>query len=60
MDILALVTDFKGLPVVTPALADVAGDIDVGRKCIATLMTPSPLQASQRPPLTLKLKRPGP
>ncbi|CFW33075.1 Uncharacterised protein [Bordetella pertussis] len=30
-----------------------------GRKCISTLTTPSPWQASQRPPLTLKLKRPG-
>ena len=30
-----------------------------GRKCISTLITPSPWQASQRPPLTLKLKRPG-
>src|SRR5882672_8376941 len=31
-----------------------------GRKCISILMIPSPWQASQRPPLTLKLKRPGP
>ena len=30
-----------------------------GRKCISTLVTPSPWQASQRPPLTLNEKRPG-
>ena len=30
-----------------------------GRNCISILMIPSPLQVSQRPPLTLKLKRPG-
>ena len=28
------------------------------KKCISILMRPSPLQASQRPPFTLKLKRP--
>jgi hypothetical protein len=31
-----------------------------GRKCISTLMRPSPWHASQRPPLTLNEKRPGP
>ena len=31
-----------------------------GRKCISILNRPSPLHASQRPPLTLKLNRPGP
>ena len=30
-----------------------------GKKCISTLITPSPLQASQRPPFTLKLNLPG-
>ncbi len=29
------------------------------RKCISTSFMPSPWQASQRPPFTLKLKRPG-
>jgi excinuclease UvrABC ATPase subunit len=28
-------------------------------KCISTLIKPSPLHASQRPPLTLKLNRPA-
>ena len=30
-----------------------------GRKFISILIVPSPEHASQRPPLTLKLKRPG-
>ena len=30
-----------------------------GKKCISTLITPSPWQASHRPPLTLKLNLPG-
>ena len=34
------------------------GTYTSGKKCISILMMPSPLQASQRPPLTLKLKRP--
>jgi ABC-type uncharacterized transport system ATPase subunit len=29
------------------------------KKCISTLIKPSPLHASQRPPLTLKLNRPA-
>lgn len=36
------------------SLIEPRGDI-----CISIFMTPSPWQASQRPPLTLKLKRPG-
>ena len=40
------------------SIADVAGDHTSGRKFISNLMEP-PLQASQRPPLTLKLKWPG-
>ena len=35
------------------------GTYTSGRKCISIWMIPSPLQFSQRPPLTLKLKRPG-
>ena len=31
-----------------------------GKKCISICKMPPPSQASQRPPLTLKLKRPGP
>ena len=31
----------------------------LGKKCISTRIWPSPPQASQRPPRTLKLKRPG-
>ena len=35
------------------------GTYTSGRKCISTLISPSPWQASQRPPFTLKLKRPA-
>jgi hypothetical protein len=35
------------------------GTYTSGRKFISILMVPSPAQASQRPPLTLKEKRPG-
>ncbi len=35
------------------------GTYTSGRKCISTRFTPSPSQASQRPPFTLKEKRPG-
>ena len=35
------------------------GTYTSGRKCISILMFPSPEQASHRPPLTLKLNRPG-
>jgi hypothetical protein len=58
-DRLALEQHLERLAVVALALADVAGDVDVGRKCISILITPSPWQASQRPPLTLNEKRPG-
>jgi hypothetical protein len=59
-DRVALVGDLERLAVVALAVADVAGHVDVGQKCISTLIMPSPSQASQRPPFTLKLKRPGP
>ena len=35
------------------------GTVTSGRNCISMLMYPSPLHASQRPPLTLKENRPG-
>ena len=51
--------DLEGLPVVPRAVADLARDVDVGRKFISILMVPSPEQLSQRPPLTLNENRPG-
>ena len=35
------------------------GTYTSARKCISTTFMPSPSHASQRPPFTLKLKRPG-
>ncbi|COV08091.1 Uncharacterised protein [Mycobacterium tuberculosis] len=35
------------------------GTYTSGRKFISILMVPSPVQASQRPPLTLNENRPG-
>jgi hypothetical protein len=60
-DVLALVEHLERLAVVALAAADLAGDVDVGRKCISIWMMPSPPQASQRPPFDVEAeKRPGP
>jgi len=44
------VLDFQRLAVVPPALALLARDVDVGRKCISMAMTPSPWHVSHRRP----------
>ena len=58
---LALVLDFQRFAVVALAFADLAGHVDVRQESAFHICKmPSPSQASQRPPLTLKLKRPAP
>jgi hypothetical protein len=58
-DRLALEADLQGVAVITLAVADLAGDVDVRQELHLDLDDPSPVQASQRPPLTLKEKRPA-
>ncbi len=58
-DVLAMIGDLERLAVVARAVADLARNVDVGQEVHLDLDLPSPLQASQRPPETLKLKRPG-
>ena len=48
-------TECPRFPGCSAALAHLTSDIDVGQKCISILMSPSPRQASHRPPFTLKL-----
>ena len=49
----------RAFAVVALAVARLAGHVDVRQEVHLDLVWPSPRQASQRPPLTLKLKRPG-
>lgn len=58
VDVLPFVFDFERLPIITVASAGLAGDIDIGRKFISIVCTPAPRHSSQRPPFTLKEKRP--
>ena len=58
-DGVAAVFDVEGFVIVTAAFADFALTKTSGRKCISMRRWPSPWQASQRPPLTLKEKRPA-
>jgi hypothetical protein len=59
-DVLAAVDDLERLAVVALAAADLALDEDVRQEVHLDLLEcPGPGTASQRPPLTLKLKRPG-
>ena len=55
---LALVFDVQCLSVIALASANLTRHIDIRQKCISILIMPSPPQASQRPPLTLKLNLP--
>ena len=59
-DGLALVMDFQGFAVVALAVADFAGHVNVGQEMHFYLDNAVAGTVSQRPPLTLKLKRPGP
>ncbi len=59
-DGLFLILDFQRFAVVACALADLAGNVDVRQEVHLDLRMPLPSQASQRPPRTLKLNRPGP
>lgn len=51
--------DVERLAIVALAVADVAGDVDIGQEVHLDLDDAVSWQASQRPPLTLKEKRPG-
>jgi hypothetical protein len=51
--------DLQSFPVVPGAVAYLAGHVHIGQKFISILIVPSPVQFSQRPPLTLNEKRPG-
>ena len=57
-DILFPYSGLLGFHCCSESVANFTSHVNIGKKCISILMIPSPEQASQRPPLTLKLKRP--
>ena len=59
MDVLALVADFEGLPVVALALADVAGHIDIRQKVHLHLGDSIPLTGFAAPALDVEGETPG-
>lgn len=58
-DGLTTVGDLKRLAVIAFAAADLTGDIDIGKEVHLDLNLSVALARPQRPPLTLKEKRPG-
>jgi len=58
-NVVTFVPDSQRVPVEPKPLAGVARHVHIREKCISILMMPSPLQASHRPPFTLKLNLPG-